>query len=115
VSTGTRRRTDLSLRPPRGRRSDNEVEGAERLDEPAREPRGTVLVARVQVHLTAARLLFRYDDLVTQPLQHLGGGARRSGEDRVAHAGGEQRYPHGTPPLTCTTPARVTAADVTGP
>jgi hypothetical protein len=46
------------------------------------------------VHLAAARLTLREDDLVPEPLEDRDRRARGLGEQRVADARREQRDPH---------------------
>ena len=72
----------------RRRRRDDELVPGERLEQPARKPRGFGRIAAVQMHLAATRLLRREDDLVPEPLEHRDRGAGGLGRERV----GETRY-----------------------
>ena len=72
----------------RRRRRDDELVPGERLEQPARKPRGFGRIAAVQMHLAATRLLRREDDLVPEPLEHRNRGAGGLGRERV----GETRY-----------------------
>ena len=58
------------------------------------EARRVVLVAGVRVHLPAARLRLREDDLVAEPLEDGHGGPGDVGEEDVAEAGDEEGDPH---------------------
>jgi hypothetical protein len=77
---------------PAGR--DDRLGGAEHANEAPHEPDRLVPVARVGVHLTAARLLEREVDLDTHALEHGHRGAPGLGEQRVVEAGDEERRPH---------------------
>ena len=109
------RRARRTARPgagtPRARSPAHEALGHTTASAPrehAPEPLGQrprlVVVARVAVHLPAARLLGRELDLAAQPLQHRDRRAPRLGEQRVVEAGDEQRDPHGRG--VCSRPAQ---------
>ena len=73
-----------------GRRDDRVVAG-ERVDEPLDERDAGLLVAGVEVHLAAARLLRRELDLVAEPAQQPDDRLADLGEQQVVVAGDEQR------------------------
>ena len=79
-------------RGARSRRGDDRVVLAEHADEPARQRHGLQLVAGVRVHLPAAGLLLREDDLVPEPLEQPHHGLPRLREERVVEACDEERY-----------------------
>src|SRR6478735_6218759 len=83
----------------RARRRDDRVAALgerplEDVDVVAHEARRVVLVAGVRVHLPAARLRLREDDLVAEPLEEGHRGAGDVGEQHVAEAGDEEGDPH---------------------
>ena len=60
-------------------------------DEPTCELAGLVAVARVEMHLPAARLRAREMHVVPEPLEQPDGCDPRLGHQRVGQAGDEQR------------------------
>ena len=91
-------------------RRDDRVEGGERADVPLDQRQRLALVAGVHVHLTAAGLLVREDDLVAEPLEQPDGRLPDLREHGVRQAGDEQRDLHVAHPLTTIVPARGPAA-----
>jgi hypothetical protein len=78
-----------------GRRHDGVVTVlAEDADEPVDERQRFLAVPAVGVHLTAARLLHREDDLMTEPLENGDGRLTGLREERVVDTGDEKRDPH---------------------
>ncbi len=81
-------------RRARPRRRDDGVVAGEDVDEPLDQRDAGVLVARVEMHLAAARLLGRELDLVTESPQHADHRLPDLREEQVVVAGDEQRDPH---------------------
>jgi hypothetical protein len=69
----------------------------ERVDGLSCERKSLQTVARVQVHLSAARLGLNKIDLVTETLKHRDDRATGVGIENVVHTGDEQGYAHDTP------------------
>jgi hypothetical protein len=83
-------------RDARAGRADDGVRArlAERAHEPPDQRDRLAAVAGVRVHLAAAGLLAREDDLVPEPLEHGDGRLPGLREERVVQAGDEERDPH---------------------
>ena len=78
------------------RRRDDRLVAREHAREARHQPARLVLVARVDVHLAAARLLQRELDLAAEPLEQLDHGPARRREQRVVEARDEKRDLIGT-------------------